>query len=380
MLLWQKQSRQVALRVAVAGDFLPSRDLTLPPQRDWQDMASLLAPHFADVDIAIANLECPLGIGGLRPKTKLGLGAHFAGPIASLEYLSSLGVEIVGLANNHIYDFGEAGAVRTSRALLRRNMFAIGIGKSLSDHPDIGLWRGWKDIRVGFWAAAQGLNELASRKSGIEPATRKRGAAAVEELDRQGARLKIALLHLGLERTNLPDPEDVSLMRSLCQSGFDVVAAAHSHRISGWDVVARPGRSDSFCFYGLGSLASNIIYSPLEREGLVVVLGVDSKGEIVRLEVRPVHLQDVGWGTVPDPSVAHKIEQRFTKLSQEIASGEFASRFYSEVSRGFFHRHLRDFRTAIRNGGLRGAVLKMGRLRKRHLKRMIQAALNGASS
>lgn len=375
MLLWQKENFPVALRVAVAGDFLSSRDLVLPPQRAWRDMAALLTPHFVDVDVAIANLECPLGVADLLTRPKLGLGAHFSGPCASLEYLSSLGVEIVGLANNHMYDFGEEGAVRTAHALTRMSVAAVGIGKSLSESPDVAIWRGWKDIRIGFWAAAQGLDELSSRKPGIEPATRRRGVAAVEELARCGAHLKIALLHIGLEHTNLPDPDDVALMRSLCQSGFDVVAAAHSHRISGWDTVSRPGRSDAFCFYGLGSLASNIIYSPLEREGLVVVIGVSPTGEIVRLEVCPVYLKDVGWGSIPDVSATSKIEQRFLKISKEIATGAFESRFYSEVSRGFFYRQLRDFHTAIQNGGLRGAVRKMSRLRKRHLKRIIQAVL-----
>jgi len=376
MLLWHKEGFPVAHRVAIAGDFLPSRELVLPPRHAWSDMAASLAPHFADVDVAIANLECPLSVDGLRAKPKLGLGAHFGGPVASLDYLSLLGIEIVSLANNHIYDFGNEGAVRTARALSQRTMTPLGIGKSLSESPDVAVWRGWKDVRVGFWAAAQGLDELSSRKPGIEPATPRRGTEAVEELARRGADLKIALLHLGLERTNLPDPHDVELMRSLCQSGFDVVAAAHSHRISGWDTVARSGRSDAFCFYGLGSLASNIIYSPLEREGLVVVLGVSSKGEIVRLEARPVYLKDVGWGSVPDVSATGRIEQRFLNISEEIASGAFESRFYNEVSRGFFHRQLRDLHTAIQNGGLRGAVRKMSRVRKRHLKRIIQAVIN----
>lgn len=363
-------------KVAIAGDFLPSRDLKLPTGRCWHEMAEFVAPHFADVDMAIANLECPLKTAGLPPKPKLGLGANFAGPVSSLEYLRALGIEIVGLANNHICDYGEIGAARTIFALGDRDMAAIGVGRTLLQPPHVATWCGPEGIRVGFWAAAQGLSESASETPGVEPATLNRGAEAIEELARRGARVSVALLHLGLERTNLPDPHDVALMRSFCRIGFDVVAASHSHRISGWERVFRSGRSDAFCFYGLGSLASSVLYSPLEHEGLVVVLGLDAEGTLTSLEVRPVHLTPDGWGTVPKGLSSQTIEERFLQVSREIASGAFRHRFYEEVSRGFFRRQFKDFKAAIRNGGLWGAAQKIGRLRKRHIKRIIQAALN----
>lgn len=375
MNLWKKPNATVVIRIAVAGDFLPSNDLKMPDGCCWQDMAALIAPHFADVDVGIANLECPLGAADLSPKPKLGLGAHFTGPVSSLEYLTALKVGIVGLANNHISDYGEKGEFRTMFAAAERNLAAIGVGKTLLEAPDAALWKGHREERVGFWAAAQGLNELASKTRGVEPATLSRGAKAIEELSKRGSRVNVALLHLGLERTNLPDPDDVSLMRSLCRIGFDVVAAAHSHRISGWERVSRPGKSDGFCFYGLGSLSSSILYSPLEREGLVSVIGVDESGEIASVEARPVYLTETGWGTAAKGLQAEEIERHFLGLSEEIASGSFRRRFYSDVSRGYFRRQILDFKAAIRNGGLRGAAQKVGRLRKRHIKRMLQSTL-----
>lgn len=376
MILWKKPANKVVTKIAIAGDFLPSCDLKMPDGCGWHDMADLVAPHFEDVNVGIANLECPLGAANLSPKTKPGLGAHFTGPVPALDYLSALKVRVVGLANNHICDYNDKGAARTMFAIAEKNMAAIGVGKTLAESPLTAVWSGPDGARVGFWAAAQGLSELASKTPGVEPATLERGALALEELTERGARVNVALLHLGLERTNLPDPEDVSLMRSLCKSGFDVVAAAHSHRISGWELVDRGGRPNGFCFYGLGSLSSSVLYSPLEREGLVAVIGLDEGGEIGSVEARPVHLTEAGWGTAPTGHEAEKIERRFMEISQAIHCGSFRNRFYQEISRGFFRRQFKDFKAAIRIGGLRGAIQKIGRLRKRHIKRIIQSALN----
>lgn len=99
----------------------------------------------------------------------------------------------------------------------------------------------------------------------------------------RGATFCIALIHAGCLRTNHPDPEDVRLMNLLGQAGFNVVAASHSHRISGYAHLDGFRKHEAFCFYGLGSLVSGYVSSPLEREGLVVTAGFNRDGEFARL-------------------------------------------------------------------------------------------------
>ncbi len=101
-----------------------------------------------------------------------------------------------------------------------------------------------------------------------------RGLAALEALREQGASCCVAFLHAGEEKTNRAEPDTVRMMDALGAAGFDVVTACHSHRISGWREGRRPDGSRWACLYGLGSLASSVSYSDLEREGVVVVLGL----------------------------------------------------------------------------------------------------------
>ena len=87
----------------------------------------------------------------------------------------------------------------------------------------------------------------------------------------------------------------------------------------------------SFSFYGLGSLVSGYVASPLEREGLIVVVGFNRDGKFIRLEIRPVLLGENGFGAIPDASMRDRILNRFRELSEEIADGSYEKMFYREM-------------------------------------------------
>jgi poly-gamma-glutamate capsule biosynthesis protein CapA/YwtB (metallophosphatase superfamily) len=227
--------------------------------------------------------------------------------------------------------------------------------------------------KVGIWAAARHLPELATRKKpGIEPATRKRAQEALFAMHLEGASTMVAFLHAGLERTNRPDPDDVELMDDLAQMGFHIVTACHSHRIAGHKCVHREDGSNAFCFYGLGSISSGVIYSEREREGIIVVAGLDEMGKVVRVDVVPVHLEETGWGRVAQANDAYTTLNRFEALSEEIAQGSYKERFYGDVKTGLLQRQLRDVKRALQNGGVRGLLFKLSRMRMRHLNRALR--------
>jgi poly-gamma-glutamate capsule biosynthesis protein CapA/YwtB (metallophosphatase superfamily) len=373
LVLWESKPHQPSLfKVAVAGDFLPGGELTVPDGSTWESMAGGVAKYFQDVVISIANLEGPLEIRGLLPRPKAGPGQNLGAPEAALDYLQAVNAAVVGLANNHIYDFGPEGVERTRRAILARGMIPLGGGRTLQEAPEVFVWRGPGKAKVGFWAASVIAADLASPNAeGAEPATMERARLALKMMSDEGATCRIALLHAGLERTNRPDPEDVAFMDSLAAEGFDLVAGCHSHRISGYKIVHRSGGRPAFCFHGLGSLTSGIIYSPREREGVVVVAGLGEEGMIERVEVRPVYLAGSGWGSVPSAREAEIILERFKAVSQEIADGSYRKVFYQDMGQDLVRRQIRDTLIAYRRAGVRGVANKLGRLRMRHIRRLV---------
>ena len=375
-VLWDSACGEpIAARIAIAGDFLPAGALARPTG-GWREAARALAPHFSDVDFAIVNLECALDAEGLAPRPLAGLGIIVSAPSAALDYLTEVRARAIGLANNHSYDFGSVGVKHTLRALSARNLVPLGAGSTLCNAPGTFVWHGPANIRVGFWAAATASRDLATRtREGVEPATLLRASQAHEALEAAGANFSIALLHSGCIRTNRPDPTDASLIDEIAKCGFAIVAASHSHRISGAQSFAlRPG-SPSLCFYGLGSIVSGYIASPLEREGLIVVAGFHADGRLARVEIRPVLIGESGFGAVPSREAGQEILDRFDRFSSEIADGSARRLFYQDLWPRLTRLYLRDVSAAFRASGLRGLMRKVGRLRMRHVRRVVHGLM-----
>jgi hypothetical protein len=376
MILWESANAgPIAARLAVTGDYLPAGDLALP-WGGWGAAARGLAPHFDDIAMSFVNLESALDADDLPARPPAGLGQTVSAPSASLEYLRAIRCGVVGSANNHSFDFRAAGAERSRAAIVRSGMIPLGIRRTLCVDPDVSVWQGPGDIKVGFWASAVASRDLATRTTpGVEPATFARATEAIRSLRSHGARFFVALLHAGCLRSNRVDPAESDLMDAIAGCGFDIVAASHSHRISGARILAPRGSAPAFCFYGLGSIASGYVASALEREGLIVVAGLTSRGDLARVELRPVFLGASGFGEVPAAQTSDAILARFRSLSGEIADGSSPRLFYRDMSQGLMHLYLRDMRAALRQSGLRGVARKAGRVRLRHVKRLVRAVV-----
>jgi poly-gamma-glutamate capsule biosynthesis protein CapA/YwtB (metallophosphatase superfamily) len=373
LVIWDSgKSGEIATRVAIAGDFLPAGNLSFRPNAGWRDMALDLADYFDDVSTTFINLECPVGDRVLRPRPLNGIGQIVFAPDDSLKYLHAINVKALGIANNHTYDFSYAGLQQTRAAICGCEITPLGAGHTTREAPEVFVFDGPRNLRVGFWASAKATHDAASRElAGVEPTTHARAIEALDEMKSRGATFCIALIHAGCLRTNHPDPEDVRLMNLLGQAGFNVVAASHSHRISGYAHMDGLRKHEAFCFYGLGSLVSGYVSSSLEREGLVVTAGFNGDGKFARLEIRPVILAENGFGMIPDTAGAGKILDRFRELSNDIADRSYEKKFYQDVSRGLLRLYLRDARAAFRSRGIRGLASKVGRVRLRHVRRLV---------
>jgi hypothetical protein len=376
-VLWESSGANVALRVAVGGDFLPAGKLTFPVGGCWRDMALRLGDYFDDVEASFLNLESSLDTQAFARRLLSGIGQIISAPRASLKYLRTIRCHAIGIANNHSYDFGAAGVERTRTAISELGIVPLGAGQTLSCAPQVYVWQAPGDIRIGFWAAASATHDRATRKfPGVEPATLDRALEAHATMKRLGARFSIALLHAGVLRTHFPSPDQVKLMDSIARrGGFDLVAASHSHLISGSRLIATRTDAPSFCFYGLGSLVSGYAATAAEREGLIVVIGFDSRGNLARIEVRPILLGESGFGEIPSPGIGRLILDRFLQISDEITSDSYKRRFYRDVSHGLLQLYLRDVRAAARESGIRGVFRKASRARMRHLRQLVHTVI-----
>lgn len=376
MLVWNDHQRSVLCRFGIVGDFLPAAGLAPPFGGSWAEQADIVAPLFRDLRFGIVNLECPVDVGEIPPRVKASLGDTFSAPAAALEYLAMLRANIVALANNHLYDYGSEGAARTLRCV-QMNFADSGFGSTLQEPPRICVREITAGVRVGVWAAASNLPDGASRNAiGTEPATLERAQQALARMNAREAHCRVAFLHAGSEGTNYPDPADVEFMRELAAMGFDVIAACHSHRISGYETVRGKAGRPAHSLYGLGSLSSGVLYSPLEHEGILGVIALDEIGEICEVEARPIYLDEHGWGTVPTAEQKAVILDRFQRVSASIRDDSYRHAFYRDVSRDMMGAQWRDTRLAFQRAGFRGLLRKLARMRPAHVRRLYHKSLS----
>ena len=377
MLLWNDPSTSVAARFGIAGDFLPASGLAPVAAQTWAENAARLAPVFGELNFVLANLECPVNVGSLPPRLKASLGDTFSAPMQALDYLGAVKCKVVSLANNHIYDYGPVAVASTKAALAAAGIVSLGADQTLDDPPEVILIDVGSSGRIGFWCAALALRENATKhQPGIEPATIERGTSALALLKSQGATCCVAFLHAGAEGTNRPDPRAVELMDSLAQAGFHIVAACHSHRTSGFrDIARHSSPHPSFCFYGLGSLSSGVLYSDLEREGLLAVIGLNSEGRVASVEARPLYLAGPGWASLPTKEQEQTILGGFLAVSREILDGSYERAFYKDLGSHFLHAQLRDLSLAFSRAGMRGVFSKLARLRLGHLRTLFHSSM-----
>ena len=90
------------IKIVIGGDVCPvGRNLPLFEKGDARALMNDILGDFAQADLSIVNLECPL-IREDSPTDKIGPNLGVAG--TCVNGLQAVGVDVVGLANNHIID------------------------------------------------------------------------------------------------------------------------------------------------------------------------------------------------------------------------------------------------------------------------------------
>ncbi len=103
--------------------------------------------------------------------------------------------------------------------------------------------------------------------------------------------------------------------------------------------------------------------------------GLSAAGGLVSLEVRPILIDDTGFGQIPDANNAEAILHRFRRLSAEISDASYEKLFYHDATQGLARLYLRDARAAFRSAGIGGLAKKARRVRLRHVKRFVHKVI-----
>jgi len=222
-----------------------------------KDPAFLFGPTrsiFESADIVLGNLENPLSERG-EPIFKL--GPNFRASPNMAKVLSDANFTILGVANNHIRDYGDNAFLDTLVCLQSSGILPVGGGRSASSALEPVIVKR-RDLSIGMFAFTYRQESIAQKKRPgaadlDNPNCYEAVRALCDEVD-----MVIVSLHMDPEYTNYPAPYRMKMARTFVDLGAELVIGHHPHVPQGLEIYK--GR---LIAYSLG----NFIFYPLAEYG-----------------------------------------------------------------------------------------------------------------
>jgi poly-gamma-glutamate capsule biosynthesis protein CapA/YwtB (metallophosphatase superfamily) len=297
-------ARREDLRVlVVTGDVIPARSVnaTVLRRGDFLYPFRATADYLRGGDLLFVNLEAPL----LARCPRTDEGMTFCGDARNVEGLVFAGVNVAGVANNHLGNYGPAGTEETIRNLASRGIAAAGLGQTAY-------------LRV------RGLIFAFLAYNGVGPPVDR--AAMTREIGAARARADVVVVqfHWGKEYVRLPerapgvapdDPRDLG--RAALAAGADLIIGNHPHWVQGVELVG-----DRLITYAHGNFVFDQMFSRETREGVVGRYTFHGR-RLAAVEYRPVRIDDFAQPRLLDGPDAAAVLGQMEAASRALAAIPF---------------------------------------------------------
>ena len=308
------------------GDIMLSRGVgrRMVAENDYTYPFQLIRENLAAADLTFANLECPVSDQG---KEKGHLYSFRADPKV-IEGLLNSGIDVVSVANNHMYDWGPDALLDTVRRLREAGIRPVGAGANdLEAHYPQLVQVG--DLRLAFLTYVEIQPQYATAapgKPGVAWLEPERVLADIR-FARPLADLVIVSPHWGVEYATKPTRAQIELAHKIIDAGADLLIGTHPHVIQ--PVEEYNGR---WIAYSLG----NFIFDQKARgtnRGLMLRVRIEGKriAEVVQV---PISISAESQASLAPPADAAPVEAQVRIRRQPASAGSTKSQFRSEMPPG----------------------------------------------
>ncbi len=208
-----------------------------------------LIDEMNEADIMWLNNEFTYSEGG---SPLPGKAYTFRAKPERVELLKELGVDIVGLANNHVYDYGKQAMLDTFDTLEDAGIPYVGAGRNLEDAMKP-YYMKIEGKTVAFVAASRAeKNKMTPQATETEPGILRCYDTTLfdEEIKEADAKadIVVALPHWGTEYSTTLEQVQKDTAREYIDAGADVIIGAHTHCLQGFEYY-----NDVPIIYSLGN-------------------------------------------------------------------------------------------------------------------------------
>lgn len=247
------------VNLAFVGDAMQHAPQITAAQRadgtyDYSDCFAHLQDDITWADLAVVNLECPLGG---KPYTGY---PCFSAPDSYAVQLRDVGFDLFLTANNHCLDRRDKGLVRTCQALDSLGIPHIG---TYRDHQDraqrIPYIANVKGMKIAFLDYTYGTNGIPIQGNVIVDFIDQQLIADDIALARErGANAICVNLHWGIEYQLRPVASQRTLADWLVSQGVDLIIGGHPHVVEPMEVrYSKEHDKNVLLVYSMGNFISN---------------------------------------------------------------------------------------------------------------------------
>ncbi|MBR4667536.1 MAG: CapA family protein [Butyrivibrio sp.] len=192
-------------------------------------------------DIMLVNNEFPYSEGGAPTEGKT---YTFRARPGTAQILKDMGVDIVGLANNHAYDYGEQALLDTLDTLDGADIEYVGAGRNIDEASHPVYYIAQNGMKIAIICATQ-IERLSNPDTKEATATSPGVFRCLDDtklLERiREAKEKdafvIVFIHWGTEGTNEIDYLQRDQSAEIASAGADLIIGAHPHVLQKIDYV-----------------------------------------------------------------------------------------------------------------------------------------------
>jgi hypothetical protein len=272
--------RTTPITLAFAGDLLLDPNYAVMSSmisRGGGESGSLILNSFDDklislmqgADIFMLNNEFPYSSGGSPTEGKQ---YTFRARPGDAALLKDIGTDIVSLANNHAYDYGETAFLDTLDTLESIDMPYVGAGRNIEEASKPYIFE-VGGLKIAYISATQ-IERISS------PDTKGAGESTpgvfrcmdvtrlleTVEKAKEEADFVVVYIHWGTESTEKTDWLQQEQAPQIAQAGADLIIGDHPHVLQGIDYVG-----DVPVYYSLG----NYLFNSKTMDTCLVTVSID---------------------------------------------------------------------------------------------------------
>jgi poly-gamma-glutamate capsule biosynthesis protein CapA/YwtB (metallophosphatase superfamily) len=265
-----------SFKLAATGDIMLGRGVaSAHADGSWGQALAALSPYLAASDLAFANLESPITNANLARVTY-----DLRAPPQAKLALSTSGIDLVSLANNHSGDSGLIGLTDTLQSLESVEIASVGLDEDPLLIQSNGIRLAW----FAFNDLAQALDLMRVRDALLDV--------------RSHVDLVIVSIHWGKEFASIPSERQHLLAQQLSAAGADIILGHHPHVLQPVEWVWGLGRGrPTLVAYSLGNALFDQSAPPTARFGALLMMSVDRLG-VQEACVIPFQLNPTIWNTM----------------------------------------------------------------------------------